>query len=258
MRLTVVGCAGSVAGPDNPESCYLVEADHQGRTWRLVMDLGAGALGELQRLADPARLDAVLISHGHTDHCADLAGLSVWCRYGPSKDDNLPRLPLWGPEGIDGRVRQFAGSLDTADLAPYAWAEMVPAETRVVGPFTITASRAWHPVPALGYRIEGPAEGGGTATIFYTGDTDLDDGVVDAARGADLLLAEAGWAHREQNPPGYHLSGAQAGELAARAGVGRLVVTHVASWVDPGETLDQAKLRAPEAVLAAPGVRFDV
>ena len=55
MRLTVVGCSGSLAGPDSPASCYLVEAEHEGRTWRVVLDLGNGALGPLQRHLDLAR-----------------------------------------------------------------------------------------------------------------------------------------------------------------------------------------------------------
>ena len=53
MRLTIVGCAGSFPGPDAPASCYLVEAEAEGRTWRILLDLGSGALGVLQRYADP-------------------------------------------------------------------------------------------------------------------------------------------------------------------------------------------------------------
>jgi len=45
MRLTVVGCSGSMPGPHSPASCYLLEADG----FRLVVDLGNGALGGLQQ-----------------------------------------------------------------------------------------------------------------------------------------------------------------------------------------------------------------
>lgn len=258
MRLTVIGCAGSVAGPHNPASCYLLEATHQGRTWRMVLDLGSGTLGPLQRVTDPARVDAVLISHGHVDHCADLAALSVWRRYGPSAGEGLPPIALWGPQGIDARLRQLEGSEDDAGLEPFDWSPLDAGLTRTLGPFTVTSYEAWHPVPALAYRISGPAEGGGAAVLTFTGDTDLSESVVEAARDADLLLAEAGWAHREQNPPGIHLTGAGAGELAARSGAKRLVVTHVASWVDPAATLEQARRAHASAVLAAPGVVFEV
>jgi ribonuclease BN (tRNA processing enzyme) len=254
MRLTVIGCAGSVAGPDNPASSYLLEADADGRTWRLLLDLGSGAVGPLQAIVDPAELDGILISHGHPDHCADLAALSVLFRYGPIQAMGLAPLPLWGPEGIDERVRQVEGATDDAGLAPFAWRALTPGDTRELGPFRVTAARAWHPVPALAYRIEGPSETGGLVTLVFTGDTDLSDEVVAAATGADLLLAEAGWAHREVNPPGVHLTGRQAGELARRAGAHRLVVTHVPSWVDPAATLAQARAEHANAELATPGI----
>ena len=78
MRLTIIGCSGSYPGPDSAASCYLVEADEPGgRTWRVLLDLGSGALGPLQRYADPFGVDAVFISHLHADHCLDLCGYHV-------------------------------------------------------------------------------------------------------------------------------------------------------------------------------------
>lgn len=262
MRLTVVGSAGSVAGPDNPASCYLLEAEAAGRTWRLVLDLGPGALGPLQRYCDPTRVDAVLISHGHVDHCADLASLSVLRRYGPAAEAGLPRLPLLGPQGLDKRILELAGDTgpepDYGDLAPFDFTSLAQGGRVSLGPFDVAAARAWHPVPALAYRVEGPGEAGGRVSLVFTGDTDLSDEVRDLARGADVLLAEAGWAHREVNPPGIHMNGTQAGQLAADAGAGRLLVTHVASWVAPGATLDQARALRPEADLAAPGLTYSI
>jgi ribonuclease BN (tRNA processing enzyme) len=69
MRVTVVGCAGSFPGPDSPASCYLLEAEG----FRLVIDLGNGALGVLQRYAGLFSIDAICVSHLHADHCVDLA-----------------------------------------------------------------------------------------------------------------------------------------------------------------------------------------
>nr|MBA2717467.1 MBL fold metallo-hydrolase [Propionibacteriales bacterium] len=71
MKLTVVGCSGSLPGPESAASCYLLEAPYEGRTFRLLLDLGSGALGPLQRYADLAAIDAVALSHLHADHCLD-------------------------------------------------------------------------------------------------------------------------------------------------------------------------------------------
>jgi ribonuclease BN (tRNA processing enzyme) len=82
MKLTVVGCAGSYPSPDSPPSCYLIE--HDGAS--LVLDMGNGALGQLQRYIDPVLDDGFLglvLSHCHIDHCADAGSLYVMRHYGP-------------------------------------------------------------------------------------------------------------------------------------------------------------------------------
>ena len=80
VRITVLGCSGSVVGPDSPASGYLLTAPD---TPPLVIDFGGGVLGALQRYADPNDVH-VLLSHLHADHCLDLPGLFVWRRYHPT------------------------------------------------------------------------------------------------------------------------------------------------------------------------------
>ena len=102
MRLTIVGCSGSFPGPESPASCYLVEAPYDGRTFRLLLDLGSGALGALQRHADLGEIDAVALSHLHPDHCLDLCGYYVVRKYHPA--GARPRLAVYGPEGTSERM----------------------------------------------------------------------------------------------------------------------------------------------------------
>jgi glutamate racemase len=90
MRLTVLGCAGTFPGPGVPCSGYLVE--HEG--YRLLVDLGAGALGQLQRHIGLLDVDAVYVSHLHADHCIDLVAYSYARRYHP--DGVPPVLPVYG------------------------------------------------------------------------------------------------------------------------------------------------------------------
>jgi len=73
VRITVLGCSGSVVGPDSPASGYLLRAPD---TSPLVIDFGGGVLGALQRHADPGSVH-VLLSHLHADHCIDLPSLFV-------------------------------------------------------------------------------------------------------------------------------------------------------------------------------------
>ena len=103
MRVHVIGCSGSFAGPEGAASSYLLEhEDEAGRTWRVLMDLGSGAFGPLQSVIDPADLDAVIISHLHPDHYLDLTGLEVFWAYHSRTD--LGQLPIHAPAPLADRL----------------------------------------------------------------------------------------------------------------------------------------------------------
>src|ERR1700757_2379428 len=103
MRLTVVGCAGSFPGPDSAASCYLLEA----AGFRLVVDLGNGSLGSLQKFAGLFDIDAVCLSHLHADHCVDLYSYSIARTYSPAGPQ--PSIPVYGPAGTEERIGLIHG-----------------------------------------------------------------------------------------------------------------------------------------------------
>jgi ribonuclease BN (tRNA processing enzyme) len=253
VRLTVIGCSGSFPGPDAPASCYLMEADHEGRTWRVLLDLGSGALGVLQQYVDPLAIDAVLLSHLHADHCLDLCGYYVLRKYHP--DGHPPMLPVWGPAGTAGRMaRAYDLAEDPGMTEEFDFRAWAPGAEVTIGPFTVEAVRVEHPVEAYGLRIR--ADG---AVLAFTGDTGRCEQLEEVARGADLLLAEASFHHEADNPPGIHLTGTDCGEVAAAAGVGRLVITHVPPWYDPKDMLAAAQQAWDGPVeLARQGATFEV
>ncbi|HEU0041167.1 MAG TPA: MBL fold metallo-hydrolase [Jiangellaceae bacterium] len=227
MRLTVIGCSGSLPGPASAASSYLVEADGA----RVVLDLGNGALGPLQRYTDLDAVDAVLLSHLHPDHCMDLCGYYVAVRYGPQRC----RVPVWGPDGTAGRMAAAYGLPPDPGMTTEFDFHAYPAGPFEVGPFTVRVVRVAHPVPAYAIRLEHDGR-----TLVYSGDTGPTPALVDLARGADLLLCEAGFAESDDNPPDLHLTGSEAGEHARAADVGRLVVTHVPPWGDPAHAAEAA------------------
>ena len=174
MRLTIIGCSGSMSGPQSSASSYLVQAegvdaDGAVRTYSIVLDLGPGSMGQLLRHLDPAELDAIAISHCHADHMVDLVGMHVYRIEGPSEEDPSRRVSL-----------------------------------------------------------------------AFTGDTDICQTMSDMAQGVDLLLAEAAFVEGRDTVGGMHMTGRRAGELAAQAGAGHLVLTHIQPWTDPAVPLKEA------------------
>ena len=230
MQLTVLGCAGTFPGPESPCSGYLVE--HDG--FRLVVDLGAGALGQLQRHCDLRDVDAVYVTHLHADHCIDLVAYSYARRYHP--DGVPPVLPVYGPLGTRARIYSsfeappVDGLLDVFDF------RTATPGTQQIGPLTVTTSIMNHPVECHGLRIEA-----GGRSLAYSADTGETDALVELAADVDLLLCEASWLSDRDHPPGVHLTGRQAGEHAARARARRLVLTHVVAFVDDAAVMAEAK-----------------
>jgi ribonuclease BN (tRNA processing enzyme) len=251
MKVTIVGCSGSYPGPDSPASCYLVEAQGEERTWRMLLDLGNGALGALHRYVDPLSVDAVLLSHLHADHCLDLCGYYVLRKYHPGGAQ--PRIPVWGPVGTADRMaRAYDLPVDPGMSAEFDFRTWDgPVE---IGPFAIEPIPVTHPVPAYGLRVSA-----GGATIAYTGDTGPCAALDDVARDADLLLAEASFRAEDANPVDLHLTGTDGGEVASRAGVRRLVLTHIPPWHDPAVALSEATAAYDGPLeIARPGAVYEL
>ena len=261
MRLVVVGCAGSFPSADSACSAYLVQADDEaGRTWTVLLDVGSGAVGPLQRYGDVAALDAIGISHLHADHVADMAVLSVARRYRPSGP--LPAIPVWGPAGTDERLVQLAGEGDPAASTDQQFDVRVwdPAAPVVVGPLTLAPVAMHHSLPCFGVRVTGPAEGDAAhqVTIAYTGDTDTGPGLTALADDVDLLLSEAAFHEgRDDAVRGIHLTAHRAGRAASAGGARHLVLTHIPAWNDPAAAEAEARAAYDGLVtLATPGARF--
>lgn len=249
MRLTILGCSGSYPSADSPASSYLVE--HDGH--RIVLDLGNGSFGALQRHVDltlPGALDAVVLSHCHLDHCADLGSLYVQRHYYAATTDQLTVL---GPSDARARAVAIYGKQDEAGLDEEFDFVTFSRESTTIGPFTIDTARAVHPVEAYSIRVSA-----GGRSITYSGDTALSDRLVDLARGTDLALFEASFVGVDF-PPDVHMSAGEAGQAAREAGAGGLVLTHLVAMNDPAQVLAEASVEFAGSIdLASPGTAIEI
>lgn len=231
MRLTVAGCAGSFPGPDTPASCYLLEAEG----FRLVVDLGNGALGALQKHIGLFDVDAVVLSHLHTDHCVDLYSYAIARTYVPG--GARPPIPVYGPAGTRERIAAVHGPGDGEGdglMQRFDFRTLTPGRGEI-GPFSVTAAHVNHPVETFGFRF-----GYEGRSVAYSGDTGPVEALVSLAEDADVFVCEASFLDGPGLPPDLHLSARQAAEHARRAGAGRLVLTHLQVWNPPDASLEEA------------------
>ena len=232
MRLTVLGGAGGFPGAGGACSGYLIE--HDG--FRLLVDPGYAIVPRLLEVTPADAIDAVLVSHGHPDHVADLNPL---LRARALRDDPAPPLPAYAvPDALApvlalDQIRALAGTCDVRAF--------VAGEAFSIGPFAIETRLLPHSIPNAGLRITA----GGTS-MTYTGDAAPSDDLVDLAVDTDLLLAEATYV--ESVPSGNEGAlncAVEVGRQAVRARAARLMLTHLMPGTDA------------EASRAAAGRAFD-
>jgi len=246
VRLTVLGACGAWPEPGQACSGYLVE--HGG--FRLLIDAGYATVPRLLERMAAHELDAVFVSHGHPDHCADLNPL---LRARVLGDTPAPPLPVYAlPGALDAVL-----ALDEPDMLAGALTlhEITPGSRLGIGPFDAETCLLPHWVPNAGLRLSAAG-----AALAYTGDSGPDPAMIRLARDADLLLAEA--TYPGAVPPrsqGFLSSAAQAGSCAAQAGAAQLALTHLRPGTsrDAARTAASAEYDGPVSV-AAPGLSLEL
>ena len=238
MKLHILGTSGPFPESNGATSGYLLEADET----LIQLDLGSGVLSRLTALTAPESLTALLLSHWHFDHAADLPVLMYRLEaLGFGVSDS--QLPVYAPVDESSVLRKVVSSASCFRLT-----DVSPGETLSLGSCTVRIGEARHPVPAVSFRVEN-----GGRVFCSTGDTNTLPSLASFCRNANLLLADGlfpvgSWT--EQKP---HLSAALAASLAAEACAERLVLTHLNPFIPAEVLLDEARSCHPDVSLARPG-----
>jgi ribonuclease BN (tRNA processing enzyme) len=216
VRLTVLGSSASCAGAGQACAGHYLEAGGA----RVLFDCGNGVLSNLGRLEDPTALDAVFVTHNHPDHYADIYCLQAMLRYAPLG----PRapIPLYVAGQLFARMQLLLSERGAREFAEaFVPIELVDGEPIMIGDLTVTPFAVVHTDPTFALR----ADVDGTC-LCYTSDTAPGPHAVRAARGVDLLLAEATLPEQfAGNAP--HMTAIEAGQLGKEAGARALALTHI-------------------------------
>lgn len=229
MKLTTLGCWGAYPYKDGGTTSYLLTG-HDG--FQLLMDCGSRAVTELEKEISPLDLGAVIISHYHPDHVADLGVLRHYFQLYPKHLWEPKILPTYGHTEdayefskltLDGVAQGIAYNVDGVQQ---------------IGPFDITFIKTVHPVPCYAFRIVERETG---QVLVFTGDTGYFDGLAPFATDADLFLADVYLYEGNENHIA-HLTTKEAGQIASAARVKKLVLTHVPpvppAGIDPDSHLE--------------------
>lgn len=224
MKVTVIGCWGGYPAPGGATSAYLVEKDG----FRLLLDMGSGALSKLQSYIHVMDIDAVILSHYHHDHIADIGVLQFAWLVQSYIQKPEEALPIYGHTEDAGEFRALT----------HKWTKGVaydPADPLELGPFTITFLKTVHPVPCFGMRITD-----GASTIVYTADTAFQEDWVPFAENADFLIADCNFYADQNGGDAGHMNSEDAARLARDAHVKTLLLSHLPQYGDRRQLVREA------------------
>jgi ribonuclease BN (tRNA processing enzyme) len=237
MRLTVLGKSPAWQDAGGACSGYLIEEDHS----TVLLDCGSGVFSKLRLYRDYTAVDAVLISHLHADHFLDLVPFSYALTYAPRQQptpvdrwpgtDHPARPKLYVPAGATELFRRIAGAWGNADLIENAFElEEFSADSVIeVGSLRFRFQDVPHFTPTFAVEISS-LNGGGRIT--YSADCSPNEELVKFAKGTDLLIVEATLPRPERTGIRGHLTPEEAADHACRAGVKRVLLTHVSDELD--------------------------
>jgi ribonuclease BN (tRNA processing enzyme) len=237
VKLTVLGKSPSWQDAGGACSGYLIEDGD----FALLLDCGNGVFSKLRLHRDYVDVDAVAISHLHADHFLDLVPYAYALTFAPRQQpvpvdrwpgtDSPARPRLIAPRGATEAFRRVVGVWGSEDLIENAFAieEYEPSETVQAGPLRLRFCEVPHFTETFAINI---SSSNGSGRLTYGADCRPGEELVEAARDTDLLIVEATLPRPERTGLRGHLTPAEAGEHARRAGAKRVVITHISDELD--------------------------
>ena len=238
MRLHLLGISGPFPESRGATSGYLLEAGES----LFQFDLGSGVLGILTSLTASEDLSALFVSHWHFDHVADIPVLMYRLQAYQKK------LKVYGPSDPSSPVYALVSSLPC-----FSFTEVAAGHSFFMNDAEIRVCAARHPVPSVGYRVSF-----GSKSFGYTGDTNTLPTLAADYRNCDLLLADGLFPTEVWSEEKPHLSAALAARLAADAGGGSLVITHLNPLYPRRTLLEEARAVFSHSKLAESGAVIDL
>lgn len=247
MKLRCIGCAGGYPSLTNGTTSFLVLSEDE--SYCLLLDAGSGSAQAVQQLIEVNELNAIVLTHDHPDHVADVG---IYQHLFMLRQPNALHAPVPIYTHPNSMVRQLLIDVPTSQQRIY-----YPEDTLHLGPFTLTFCRTVHPVECYAVRIE---ESSTQEVLVFTADSGWCEELIPFAQGAHLLLADAAF-ENEVGRNGIHFTAEEVSLLANSAAVHHVVATHIMPQADTGKILSQIRSSLKPGIpltLCQPGEIYEV
>jgi len=225
MKLTILGNNGPFPGPGGACSGYLLRS---GST-KVMIDCGNGTLANLQKIIRSEDLDAIILTHLHSDHTSDMQVLKYAIQIKRNRGIIDKLLKVYAPA-------EPAAEFERINAKDAFVLEAISNETRlVIGDMEISFAGMKHPY--MDYAVSVKCDG---KKFVFSGDTSWTDDLIGFAKGADLLMLDAGLLEKDYTDVAPHMTASQCARAASLAGAGKLLLTHLWPDYDPKDLLREA------------------
>lgn len=243
MKVTVIGEWGGFPKAGGASSGYLFQSGG----FNLLVDCGSAVLSKLQQYVDVEDLHAVILSHYHHDHVADIGPLQHARLVKHHLGVKQPALPIYGHQLDQDGFARLTHEPHTKGVA------YDPNGTTHIGPFTITFLRTVHPAPCFAMRIRDSKH-----DVVYTADSAFQQAFIPFAENADLLISEANFYKGMDAAAAGHMTSIEAATIAENAQVGSLLLTHLPHFGNPQQLVEEAgDVFSKQVFLAEEGWHWD-
>lgn len=236
MKVTCLGCWGAYPAAASANSAFLLEEND----FRLLIDCGSGVLSQLQRVIRIDQLDALLLSHYHHDHMADMGCLQYAMMIQNLLGHRKQALPIYAHGEGENLFHTLTYKEFTSGNRIFAHR---PVQ---IGPWSVDFCPTNHPAYCLAIKIISP-----TITLVFTADTGWSDKLASFCQEADVLICEASLYKEQKRLVQGHLTSEEAGLLAASTKAKQLILTHLPHYGDRGLLVKEAQEVYSGSVLLA-------
>jgi ribonuclease BN (tRNA processing enzyme) len=227
MKVSILGYWGAYPGTREATSGYLIQTRDQ----KILVDCGSGVLAQLQRYISLKDVDAVVLSHFHTDHIADIFSLQYATMINTQLGKRDSLLTIYAPD-------KDQDTFQSLNYKEYCRAEAISADSAIdIGGVKVRFIETVHPVPCLAMRFEYRGK-----SFTYSADTGWTDNLIDLAERTDLFICESSLYNKQKGQINGHLTAGEAGKMAQQAKVKQFCLTHLPHYGEHHQLIYEASV----------------
>lgn len=227
MKLTVIGYWGAFPKRNEATSCYLLQDGEK----NILLDCGSGAVSQLQNVLELWEIDAIILTHYHHDHLADMGVLTYSRMVHLDLQKTTKPLMIYGHKD-DAAAFEKLGRDSVAIAKAYTEEESI-----TIGSLTFSFQKTSHSAPCYAIRCSNRADN----SIVYTGDTTYDERLIPFVNNTDLLITEASFYEHQDAKAFGHMNSKEAATLAEKGNVKSLLLSHLPHFGDHSQLLIEGK-----------------